>query len=163
MDTWLVSGKSGNQHQTAQFLLPQGGDWEKMINYKTVNFLGHLGQVLSFLCLPQSSTTPLGIVYHINHKECFLHNSVSKESACNARDPHSIPGPGRSPGEGNGNALQYSCLGNPVDRGVWQAPGHGVARVGHDLGTKPVVYHTHRSYTPVQNIFLRYIYSASII
>ena len=67
-----------------------------MINYKTVNYLGHLGQVLSFLCLPQSSMTSLGIVYHINHKECFLHNSVSKESACNARDPHSIPGPGRS-------------------------------------------------------------------
>ena len=43
----------------------------------------------------------------------------------------------RSPGEGNGNPLQYSCLENPMDRGAWQATVHGVARVGHDLATKP--------------------------
>ena len=48
-----------------------------------------------------------------------------------------IPGLGRSPGEGDGKPLQYSCLGNPVDRGAWQATIHEVARVGHDLGTKP--------------------------
>jgi len=41
-----------------------------------------------------------------------------KESAYNAEDMSSIPGWGRSPGEGNGNQLQYSCLGNPIDRGV---------------------------------------------
>ena len=41
------------------------------------------------------------------------------------------------PGEGNGNPLQYSCLGNPMDRGAWQATVHGVTRVGHDLMTKP--------------------------
>ena len=40
-------------------------------------------------------------------------------------------------GEGNGNPLQYSCLDNPMDRGAWQATVHGVARVGHDLATKP--------------------------
>ena len=39
-----------------------------------------------------------------------------------------IPGSGRSPGEGNGNPLQYSCLGNPMDRGAWQAIVHGVAK-----------------------------------
>ena len=55
-----------------------------------------------------------------------------KESACNAGDPGSIPGSGRSPGEGNGKPLQYSCLENPIDRGAWQAAVHGVARVGHD-------------------------------
>ena len=44
-----------------------------------------------------------------------------------------IPGLGRSPGEGNGNPLQYSCLGNPMDRGACQAGiVHGVAKVGHD-------------------------------
>ena len=43
-----------------------------------------------------------------------------KESACNAGDPGLIPGLGRFPGEGNGNPLQYSCLGNPMDRGAWQ-------------------------------------------
>ena len=52
------------------------------------------------------------------------------------RDMDSIPGPGRSPGEENGNPLQYSCLGNPMDRGVWQATVHGLERVNHDLTTK---------------------------
>ena len=46
----------------------------------------------------------------------FPGGSDSKESACNARDVVLIPGLGRSPGEGNGNPLQYSCLGNPMDR-----------------------------------------------
>ena len=48
-------------------------------------------------------------------------SSVSKESACSAGDPGSIPGLGRSPGEGNDNPLQYSCLENAMDRGVWWA------------------------------------------
>ena len=51
----------------------------------------------------------------------FPGGSDSKESACNAEDPGSIPGLGRLPGEGNGNPLQYSCLGNPMDRGDWRA------------------------------------------
>ena len=50
-----------------------------------------------------------------------------KESACNEGDPSSTPGLGRSPGEGNGNPLQYSYLGNPMDRGAWWATIHGVA------------------------------------
>ena len=57
---------------------------------------------------------------------------VGKESACNAGDLGSIPGSEISPGEGNGNPLQYSCRKNPMDRGAWQAPVHGVARLGHD-------------------------------
>ena len=47
--------------------------------------------------------------------------SDGQESACNPGDPGLIPGSGRSPGEGNGNSLQYSCLENPMDRGAWQA------------------------------------------
>ena len=47
-----------------------------------------------------------------------------------------IPGLGSSPGEGNGNPLQYSRLGNPMDRGAWQAIVLGVVRVEHDLATK---------------------------
>ena len=58
----------------------------------------------------------------------FPGGSVSKESVCNAGDPGSIPGSGRSPGEGNGNQLQYSCLENFMDRGAWQAIVHGVAK-----------------------------------
>ena len=48
------------------------------------------------------------------------------------RDVGSIPGLGRSPGEGNGNPLQYSCLQNPIDRGSWQATVLGLQRVQHD-------------------------------
>ena len=51
-----------------------------------------------------------------------------KESACNAGDPGSIPGSGRSPGEGNGNSLQSSCLKNPMDRGAWWTVVHGVIK-----------------------------------
>ena len=55
-----------------------------------------------------------------------------KESSCNVGDLALIPGSGRSPGEGNGNPLQYSCLENPMDRGAWWAAVHGSQRVGHD-------------------------------
>ena len=51
-----------------------------------------------------------------------------KESAYNARDVNSIPGLGRFPGEGNGNPFQYSCLGNPMDRGAWWATVHRVSK-----------------------------------
>ena len=57
----------------------------------------------------------------------FPDGSAGKESACNAGDTGdvgSIPGSGRSPEEGNGNLLQYSCLGNPMDRGAWRATVH---------------------------------------
>ena len=54
--------------------------------------------------------------------------SVGKESACSAGDLGSIPQLGRSPGEGNGNPLQYSCLENLMDRGAWWAAVHGVAK-----------------------------------
>ena len=58
----------------------------------------------------------------------FLGGSEDKASACNAGDPGSIPGLGRSPGEGNDNPLQYSCLENPMDRGIWRATVHWVAK-----------------------------------
>ena len=61
--------------------------------------------------------------------------AVGKEPACNAgdtRDVGSILGWGRSPGEGKGNPLQYSCLENPVDRRAWWAIVHGRQRVRHD-------------------------------
>ena len=67
----------------------------------------------------------------------FPHSLASKESACNAGDLGSIPRLGRSPGEENGNPLHYSWLENPMDREALQATLYGVARVGHDLVTKP--------------------------
>ena len=66
----------------------------------------------------------------------FPCSSVGKEPAFNAGNPGLIPGLGRSPGEGNGNTLQYSFLECPMDRGAWQATVHGVVGVGHDLVTK---------------------------
>ena len=58
----------------------------------------------------------------------FPGGSDGKDSACNAGDVGSIPGSGRSPGEGNGYPLQYSCLENFMDRGAWWATAHGVAK-----------------------------------
>ena len=58
----------------------------------------------------------------------FPAGSDGKASAYNAGDPDSIPGLGRSPGEGNGNALQYSCLENPMDGGACKATVHGIAK-----------------------------------
>ena len=52
------------------------------------------------------------------------------------RDVGSVPGSERSPREGNGNPLQYSCQGNAMDRGGWQAVVYGVTRIGHNLETK---------------------------
>ena len=66
-----------------------------------------------------------------------------KASACDAGDPGSIPGSGRSPGEGNGNPLQYSCLENPMDGGAWCAAVHGVAKSRTRLSDFTFTFHFH--------------------
>ena len=58
-------------------------------------------------------------------------DSVVKNPPASAGDMGSIPGQGRHPGEGHSNPLQYSCLGNPMGRGVWQATAHGVEKESH--------------------------------
>ena len=68
----------------------------------------------TFKSLLQDHSSKASILWH----STFFMGSVSEESACNARDLGSIPGWGRSPGEGNSNPLQYSCLGNPTDKGL---------------------------------------------
>ena len=91
-------------------------------------------EVYSNTVLPQKTRKlSNNLTLHLKQLCC----SVGKESACNAGDPGSIPGSGRSPGEGNGNPLRYSCLENPMDRGAWQATVHGITRVRHDIATKP--------------------------
>ena len=80
----------------------------------------------------------------------FSGGSDGEESVCNARDLGSVPGLGRSSGEGNSNPLQYSCLGNPLDRGAWWAMVHEVAKSWtrlRETNTSPVVY-THPCQTP---------------
>ena len=74
-----------------------------------------------------------GHIYIYTHIHIYSHGKKpqwlsSKESTCNARDTGSIPGSGRSPGEGNGNPLQYSCLKIPMDKEAWWATVHGVAK-----------------------------------
>ena len=71
----------------------------------------------------------------------FPLGSDRKESACSVGVPGLIPGLGRSPGEGNGNPLQYSCLENPVDRGAWQATVHEVTEL--DMTEWLIYTHTH--------------------
>ena len=71
-----------------------------------------------------------------------------KESLCQAEDANSIPRLGRFPGEGNGSPLQYFCLGNPIDRGAWQATVHGVTKESDTVATKQCTTrrtHQHRS------------------
>ena len=53
---------------------------------------------------------------------------IGKNPVANAGDPGSIPGSGRSPGDGNGHPSRYSCLGNPTDRGAWRATVHGASK-----------------------------------
>ena len=69
----------------------------------------------------------------------FPDDSNGKESACNAGDLGLIPESGRSPGEGNGNPLQHSCVEDPMDRGAWWATVHSVA----ESDTTKILMHTH--------------------
>ena len=66
----------------------------------------------------------------------FPSGSAVKNLPANAENVDSIPGLGRSAGEGNGNALQYSCLENPMNRGAWCATAHGITKVRHNLATQ---------------------------
>ena len=78
--------------------------------------------------LPSLEVTPLPShsLLLLETGSVCLHLAGGKEHACQAGDVGSITGSGRSPGEGNGNLLQYSCLENPMDRGAWRATVHGV-------------------------------------
>ena len=73
----------------------------------------------------------------------FPGGSEVKAAACSAGDPDSIPGSGRSPGKGNGNPLQYSCLENPMEEGAWYTPG---AR--KELDTTERLHFHFQSYSP---------------
>ena len=106
--------------------------WKSCLNvYKPV-------VLVRYMFTNYATVTIIQIPEHFHNpvKKCgdFPGDSVSKESACNAGDPGSILGLGRSPRGGNGNPSLYSCLGNPMDRGDWRATVHEVARVGHNWG-----------------------------
>ena len=71
----------------------------------------------------------------------FPGGSDGKETACNVEDTGSIPGSGRSPGQGNGYPLQYSCLENSMDTGAWWAAVHGVAKSWTQLSDFHFLFH----------------------
>ena len=73
----------------------------------------------------------------------FPDSSVGKESGYNEGDLDSIPESGRSPGEGNGNPLQYSCLENPMDRGAWRATVCGGTKSQHSWATNTFTFSLH--------------------
>ena len=98
----------------------------------------------------------------------FPGGSEVTASAWNVGDPGSIPGLGRSPGEGTGNPLQYSCLENPMDRGAWWATVHGVTKSRTQLSDFISLHFTLCSYSAwsygtnvYQHIFLYIFYETS--
>ena len=92
--------------------------WVKQVKSPALRFSSDLIWLMAETLLGAHTDLPMD----------FPGGSDGKASAYNAGDLGSIPGLGRSPGEGNGNPFQYSCLGNPMDRGVWQATVHGVTK-----------------------------------
>ena len=86
----------------------------------------------------------------------FPGGSAVKNLPANAGDTGLIPGLGRFPGKGNGNPLQYSCLGNPMDRGAWQASPWGCKSVRYNLAIKQQ-QQQQQIYTYTKKIFLVYL------
>ena len=95
------------------------------------------GRVERLSAIGDSGNTTIALILDIDdtvlvpcwiHSICFPGGSDSKGCACSVGDQGSIPGSGRSPGEGNGSPFQYTCLENPMHRGAWQPIVHGVAK-----------------------------------
>ena len=103
------------KHSSLAFPAPVGGFFYHCVIWKPINV--HILAVIM-----QQNTME---VYRLKD---FPGISAGKESACNSGDPGLISGSGRTPGEGNGNPLQYSCLKNPMDGGAWQATVYGVTK-----------------------------------
>ena len=113
---------------------PEGSKWENspFQHIHTCSFCPTVS-----LTLGPQATSPLGsfcglvLFIYLGERSWCLPGGSGKEPTCNARDigdVGSIPVLERSPGEGNGNSLQYSCLENPMDRGAWWATVHGITK-----------------------------------
>ena len=112
------------------------GAWACVLEVHTENVRGSVNAVF--------------ILYAPHLWKGFPGGSDGNESACNARDLGSIPGLGRSPGGGQGNPLQYSCLENPLDRGAWRATVHRVTQ----SWTRSDLAHTHSSWIAFGSVFV---------
>ena len=88
------------------------------------------------MVLSEKKESKTEILVYYNYSGASLVAQMVRNSPANAETVGSIPRLGRSPGEGNGNPLQYACLGNSMDRGAWWLQSMGLQRVGHELVTK---------------------------
>ena len=141
-----------NLSKSKKYLRNSVGKWFVFLCYKPEigqkDFLFLLPWLTLFICscrmcclyVPGTTTFDFKHFFHLMNTIStlgFCGGSLEKNLPSKAGDVGSIPMSGRSPGEGNGSSLQYSCLGNPMDRGDWHTTVHGVEkRVRHDLATK---------------------------
>ena len=137
--SWTVSGSQFSSASLSVYESPsgQGHEW----------ILGNMGLPWQGLWQATVSTrywisTGSGFWVFLLLSSWLSGGSHSKESACGPGDPGLIPGSGRSPREGHGYPVQYSCLENPMDRGAWQAIVHGVAKSQIQLSMHPCSAHT---------------------
>ena len=110
ISTWTVSSQMSMLGTRKQWQIKQKGKYSRYV------WLEKPSSVL------RQSSNCICLAWEWNE---YVFSSVGKESACNAGDPGSLPGWGGSPGDGNGNPVQYSCLENPMDRRAWRATVHG--------------------------------------
>ena len=151
-DFWKQTKLAPSQmrYATIHCILPQGNvsGWECLPNsiYISLNRAGDKSWWKKPESYSQKKATNMGlsspamwllpICYSSKLQQASLTAQLVKESACKVGDRGLIPGWRRSPGEGNGNPLQYSCLENPMDRGPWQGTVYGITRVRHNLAIK---------------------------
>ena len=129
-----LPAKSGDMSSIPRLGRSPGGGHGKPLQYSWLEKSMVRGAWQAITHGVAKSRTRLSDFTHSYLIKGFSGGSVSNESAYNAGDANLIPG---SPGKGNDNPLQYSCLRNPMDRGVWWATVHGVPRVRQDLATTP--------------------------
>ena len=118
------------------FSMTSAFSWQKSINLCPASFRPPRPNLpvtrcflTSYFCIPAPYNKRTSFLGVSSKRSCaFPGGSEVNVSARNAGDVGSIPGLGRSPGERNGNPLQYSCLENPMDGGAWRATVHGVAK-----------------------------------
>ena len=117
--TAYIKGLEGSRHSESLrgWLFQLAHSSDTSMSTLTVSVASHLDSDLQDSLFIAGNTTP-GLPWWLR----------GRESACQARDVNSVPELGRSSREGNGNPLQYSCLGNPTDRGAWQSTVHGVTK-----------------------------------
>ena len=126
---WILNTSRFSANETFHLSLLLGG-----LVQKTANSF-----IIKFIYFPEFSFILLSFFFffsfHLLSLLGFPLGYDIKESAWNAGDPDSIPGSGRSPGEGNGYLLQYSHLKKPMDRGAWWVTAHGPQRFRHNWMT----------------------------